>query len=131
MGERAGYPSDLSDRQWALIDPFLQAWKAERPSPSGHEGRYDLRAIGNAIFYQNRTGCQWAYLPNDLPPCDAMTAPIAPFTICCAVRRERRPAGPRTRARLYSTPSQSGRRTTCRPVGLVKPVRPTRLARIR
>ncbi|ABP54411.1 transposase, IS4 family [Salinispora tropica CNB-440] len=22
----------------------------------------------NAIFYQNRTGCQWAYLPHDLPP---------------------------------------------------------------
>jgi transposase len=72
MGERAGYPSDLSDRQWALIDPFLQAWKAKRPSPSGHEGRYDLRAIVNAIFYQNRTGCQWTYLPNDLPPWSAV-----------------------------------------------------------
>lgn len=22
----------------------------------------------NAILYQNRTGCQWAYLPHDLPP---------------------------------------------------------------
>jgi transposase len=72
MGERAGYPSDLSDQQWALIDPFLQAWKAKRPSPSGHEGRYDLRAIVNAIFYQNRTGCQWMYLPNDLPPWSAV-----------------------------------------------------------
>ncbi|GGO22445.1 hypothetical protein GCM10011576_41790 [Micromonospora parathelypteridis] len=64
--------SDLSDRQWALIDPFLQAWKAKRPSPSGHEGRYPLRAIVNAIFYQNRTGCQWMYLPNDLPPRSAV-----------------------------------------------------------
>jgi transposase len=72
MGERVGYPSDLSDRQWALIDPFLRAWKAKRPSLSGHEGRYDLRAIVNAIFYQNRTGCQWAYLPNDLPPWSAV-----------------------------------------------------------
>ena len=72
MGERVGYPSDLSDRQWALIDPFLRAWKAKRPSPSGHEGRYDLRAIVNAIFYQNRTGCQWAYLPHDLPPWSAV-----------------------------------------------------------
>lgn len=72
MGERVGYPSDLSDRQWALIGPFLWAWKAKRPSPSGHEGRYDLRAIVNAIFYQNRTGCQWMYLPNDLPPWSAV-----------------------------------------------------------
>lgn len=72
MSERAGYPSDLTDRQWALIEPFLRAWKVKRPSPSGHEGRYELRAIVNAIFYQNRTGCQWAYLPHDLPPWSAV-----------------------------------------------------------
>nr|WP_244945106.1 transposase [Couchioplanes caeruleus] len=35
-------------------------------------GRYELRAIVNAIFYQNRTGCQWMYLPNDLPPWSAV-----------------------------------------------------------
>lgn len=42
----------------------------EAPTPigSGHQGRYQLREILNAIFYQNRTGCQWAYLPHDLPP---------------------------------------------------------------
>lgn len=68
MSERAAYPSDLTDAQWALVGPFLAAWKARHPSVSGHEGRYDLREIVNAIFYQNRTGCQWAYLPHDLPP---------------------------------------------------------------
>jgi transposase len=35
---------------------------------SRHQGRYELREILNSIFYQNRTGCQWAYLPHDLPP---------------------------------------------------------------
>jgi transposase len=65
---RAAYPSDLTDAQWALIEPFLAAWKARHPSVSGHEGNYDLREILNSIFYQNRTGCQWAYLPHDLPP---------------------------------------------------------------
>lgn len=68
MGQRVGYPSDLSDEQWAVVGPFLQAWKARHPSVSGHQGRYELREIVNAIFYQNRTGCQWAYLPHDLPP---------------------------------------------------------------
>jgi transposase len=68
MGERAAYPSDLTDEQWAVIGPFLQAWKTRHPSVSGHQGRYELREIVNAIFYQNRTGCQWAYLPHDLPP---------------------------------------------------------------
>ena len=66
--DRKAYSTDLTDPQWALIDPFLRAWKAKRPSPSGHAGRYDLREIVNALFYQNRTGCQWMLLPHDLPP---------------------------------------------------------------
>jgi transposase len=68
VGERAAYPSDVTDEQWAVVGPFLQTWKARHPSVSGHQGRYELREIVNAIFYQNRTGCQWAYLPHDLPP---------------------------------------------------------------
>jgi len=68
MGERKRYPSDLTDEQWAVIGPFLAAWKARHPSVSRHQGRYELREVVNAIFYQNRTGCQWAYLPHDLPP---------------------------------------------------------------
>lgn len=50
----------------------MAAWKAKHPSASGHQGRYELREILNAIFYQNRTGCQWAYLPHDLPPKSAV-----------------------------------------------------------
>lgn len=68
MTGRAAYPSDLTDAQWAVVGPFLAAWKAKHPSVSRHQGRYELREIVNAIFYQNRTGCQWAYLPHDLPP---------------------------------------------------------------
>lgn len=68
MSERRRYPSDLTDEQWAVIGPFLDAWKARHPSASGHQGRYQLREILNSILYQNRTGCQWAYLPHDLPP---------------------------------------------------------------
>ncbi|EEP74791.1 transposase [Micromonospora sp. ATCC 39149] len=63
MGDRKPYPSDVTDAQWALIWPFLRAWKARRVSVSGHQGDYDLREIVNPILYQNRTGCQWAYLP--------------------------------------------------------------------
>ncbi|WP_344088848.1 IS5 family transposase, partial [Luedemannella helvata] len=68
MDGRKPYPSDVTDEQWAVVGPFLQAWKARHPSVSGHQGRYELREILNSIFYQNRTGCQWAYLPHDLPP---------------------------------------------------------------
>jgi transposase len=68
VDDRVPYPSDVTDAQWAVLEPFLLAWKAKHPSVSGHQGRYEVREIVNAIFYQNRTGCQWAYLPHDLPP---------------------------------------------------------------
>jgi len=68
MSERKRYPSDLTDERWALIEPVLTAWKARHPSASGHQGGYELREIVNAILYQSRTGCQWEYLPHDLPP---------------------------------------------------------------
>ena len=68
MSERKRYPSDLSDERWALIEPVIAAWKARHPSASGHQGAYEMREIVNAILCQSRTGCQWEYLPHDLPP---------------------------------------------------------------
>ena len=67
MSERLPYESDVSDAQWALIEPVILAWKAQHPSPTGHSGSYDYREVVNGIFYQNRTGYQWEYLPHDLP----------------------------------------------------------------
>jgi transposase len=67
VSERTPYPSDLSDEQWALIEPVITAWKARHRSVSGHQGAYAMREIVNAILYQGRTGCQWTYLPHDLP----------------------------------------------------------------
>ena len=72
MSERKPYPSDLSDERWALIEPVITAWKAAHRSVSGHEGGYAMREIVNAILYQSRTGCQWDYLPHDLPPRSAV-----------------------------------------------------------
>jgi hypothetical protein len=58
MAERMPYPSDLSDERWELIRPVITAWNGQHPSVSGHEGRYDMREIVNAILYQARTGCK-------------------------------------------------------------------------
>ncbi|WP_436789496.1 IS5 family transposase [Yinghuangia sp. YIM S10712] len=68
MSDRKPYKSDLSDERWALVEPVIAAWKARHPSVSGHQGNYAMREIVNAILYQSRTGCQWDYLPHDLPP---------------------------------------------------------------
>ncbi|WP_153547173.1 transposase [Streptomyces sp. RB17] len=72
--EREPYPSDLSDEQWMLIEPMITAWKQDRVarSATGDPGACDLREVVNAIFYQNRTGCQWRYLPHDLPAWSAV-----------------------------------------------------------
>jgi putative transposase len=57
------YPSDLTDAQWALIEPHIP------PEPGGGRPRKtDVRDVLDAILYILRTGCQWRYLPIDFPP---------------------------------------------------------------
>jgi putative transposase len=56
------YPGDLSDSQWALIEPHLPVY------PGGRPRKTDLRDVIDAIFYVLRTGCQWRFLPKDFPP---------------------------------------------------------------
>ena len=60
---RPVYPSDMSDAEWAVLQPILPA-----PKGFGAPRTVDLREILNAIFYVQRTGCQWEMLPHDLPP---------------------------------------------------------------
>lgn len=57
------YPSDLTDGQWALIEPHLP----EEPG-GGRPRETDMRDVVDAILYILRTGCQWRYLPGDFPP---------------------------------------------------------------
>ncbi|MFE4875155.1 IS5 family transposase [Streptomyces sp. NPDC056682] len=72
MSMRKSYSTDVSDEQWVLVEPVITAWKAAHPSVSGHQGKYAMREIVNAILYQNRSGCQWDLLPHDLPPAGAV-----------------------------------------------------------
>jgi putative transposase len=63
---RKPYATDLSDAQWALLEPFLLAFENRvRPGP---EREVDLREVVNTLRYVNRTGCQWALIPHDLLP---------------------------------------------------------------
>ena len=57
------YPSDLRDREWALIAPLLPP--AER---GGRPRTTDLRSVVDAIVYVASSGCQWRMLPKDFPP---------------------------------------------------------------
>ena len=56
------YDTDLTDEQFAIVEPFLP-----RPKKMGRPPA-NLRAVLNALFYLLRTGCQWRMLPHDFPP---------------------------------------------------------------
>jgi len=63
---RQAYPSDLTDAQWELLKKFLAA--AERGRPR----EVNIRDVVDAIFYVNRTGVQWRFLPHDFPRWDVV-----------------------------------------------------------
>jgi transposase len=57
------YPSDLTDGEWALIEPLIPPAK-----PGGNKRTIVERDIVNGLMYILSTGCQWASLPRDFPP---------------------------------------------------------------
>src|SRR5207302_9211133 len=57
------YPSNLSDSEWALIEPAIPPAKR-----GGRRREVNVREVVNAIFYVLSPGCQWQPLPKDLPP---------------------------------------------------------------
>ena len=63
MSSRRGYPSDLTDAQWELVEDLLP-----EPSGDGRPEKHPRREIVDAILYLVRSGCPWRYLPADLPP---------------------------------------------------------------
>src|SRR6266702_5813992 len=63
--QRRAYPSDLTEAQWALLEPLL---REHEPSGPGRPTTVELREVVNALLYIKQTGCPWRYLPHDLPP---------------------------------------------------------------
>lgn len=60
---RTPYPSDLTDRQWNIIQPLIPPAK-----PGGRPRKVDMREICNAVFYWLRAGGAWRMLPHDFSP---------------------------------------------------------------
>src|SRR5262249_62322709 len=60
---RKPYKTDVSDAQWAVLEPLVPPAK-----PGGRPRELDMREVVNTLFYQSRTGCQWDLLPHDLLP---------------------------------------------------------------
>ena len=60
---RRAYQTDLSNAEWALIEPHLPV-----PKAPGRPRVHPLREILNAIFYVVRSGCAWRLVPHEFPP---------------------------------------------------------------
>jgi transposase len=68
------YPSDLSDEQWAVLEPRARAVMAELTVAVGRPMVHDLRAMCDAVAYVVRNGIEWRALPADFPPWEAVYA---------------------------------------------------------
>ena len=61
--DKLRYPSDLTDDEWSHIEPLIPPAKR-----GGRKRAVDPREIVNGVMYVPSTGCQWRYVPKDLPP---------------------------------------------------------------
>ena len=61
--DKLRYPSDLTDAEWQHIGPLLPPAKR-----GGGKRTVDMREVVNGVMYVLSTGCQWRYIPKDLPP---------------------------------------------------------------
>src|SRR4051794_41495530 len=104
---RHKYPSDVTDEQWALIEPLIPVY------PGGRPRKTDPRDVVDAVLYILRTGCQWRYLPSDFPPKSTVwryfdewrhdgTLDVIHDTLRRKVRTEGKPYQPRTTASVDS-----------------------------
>ena len=60
---RMSYASDLTDEQWALLEPVFNA-----PGKRGPKHAPDLRQVVDGMLYISHTGCQWRFLPESFGP---------------------------------------------------------------
>lgn len=58
-----GYPSDLKDKEWQLIEPYFKPQDRR-----GNASKHPRRRIVDAILYVVKAGVQWRMLPKDFPP---------------------------------------------------------------
>jgi transposase len=68
------YPSDLTDAQWAVLEPRARQVMAELTVAAGRPMVHDLRAVCDAVAYVVKNGIEWRALPADFPPWPAVYA---------------------------------------------------------
>jgi putative transposase len=99
---RKPYSTDLSDAEWAWLEPHLPA-----PKANGRPRLYPLREILNAIFYVVRSGCSWRLVPHDFPPWRSVYHYFRRFRLDGTWERVHAAIRKRARVRLKRNPQPS------------------------
>jgi putative transposase len=73
------YPSDLTDEQWAVLEPLLPVMLC-LTALGGRPEKHARRAMADAVFYVLDTGCKWRSLPGDFPPWKTVYSLFARWT---------------------------------------------------
>ena len=71
---RRSYPSDLSDAEWAVLEPQAREVMRELVRAEGRPMVHDLRAMCDAVAYVVRNGIEWRAVPVDFPNWDSVYA---------------------------------------------------------
>lgn len=68
------YPSDLTDEQWAVLEPRAREVMTDLTVAVGRPMTHELRAMCDAVAYVVKNGIEWRALPADFPPWEAAYA---------------------------------------------------------
>jgi transposase len=89
--DKLRYPSDLTDAEWSLVEPLIPPAKR-----GGRRREVVLREVVNGVMYVLSSGCQWRYVPKDLPPRSTVHDYLTRWRDDGTIEK-RRPAAPRRR----------------------------------
>ena len=99
---RKRYQTDLSDAEWACLEPHLPTSKS-----TGRPRIHSRREILDAIFYVLRSGCPWHLLPHDFPPWKTVFHYFRAWRIDGTWERMNRAIRERLRSRIGRNPEPS------------------------
>src|SRR5208337_486908 len=108
---RLRYPSDLTDAEWAHVEPLIPPAKR-----GGNRRHVDVREVVNGLMYILSTGCQWRAIPKDLPPRSTSTITstfgVGTARSSASTARSTRSAGKPRRAKQVRPPRSSTARAS-------------------
>ena len=62
------YPSDMTDEEWAILEPLIPDSRS-----GGRPRSANMHEVMNGIFYVLRGGIPWRFLPKEFPLADGVS----------------------------------------------------------